>query len=81
MDNICVGRQGDKSMDITDELEDVLNIYDDNLMRCERNQSNALDGLVLYMKSFIDTYNERVQWQDKLNNLENKLRGNCGGNC
>lgn len=60
-------------IDIGDELKDLLKVYTDAEAHLGRKEKNALDALVNFMKTFIETHEERKKFSRKLENLKTKL--------
>lgn len=63
----------EKAMDTSEEMRDLLQIYDGAHKQLKEDQEHALNVLVRYMRQFVELYDKCYQTKNKLDTLNRKM--------
>lgn len=61
------------SVDMTDEMKDLFEMYSKGIEHFGSKERSILPGLVHYMKEFCEAYDNRVDLEQRLDRLAEKL--------
>lgn len=64
--------------DLTPEIQDLIKIYEEDIIECKATEEQYLFYLNNYLKPYCDAFEKRKITEEKLQNLRDKLKDDQG---